>query len=76
MGNYSVGVNTFSAAYKFAEEDSGDAEKSSIVLQAIHNMSDHMYVWAEGYLINNDPGAPASVDVDTTTLVMGATYIF
>jgi predicted porin len=73
LGVYSLGANTFALSYEMAEADNTDAETSTITAQALHNLSDHMYVWVEGYLNNADSGAS---DVDTTDLAVGAVYYF
>lgn len=73
FGGYSMGANTFALSYEFAEADNTDAETSTITAQALHNLSDNMYVYVEGYLNNADSGA---ADVDTTDLVVGAVYYF
>ncbi len=76
MGAYSMGANTFAAGYVVKESDSDDAESSGIALQALHNLSDHMYVYTEAYFVNTDSGVTGSSDVDTTALALGATYLF
>lgn len=73
FGGYSMGANTFALSYEFAEADNTNAETSTITAQALHNLSDNMYVYVEGYLNNADSGA---ADVDTTDLVVGAVYYF
>ncbi|PSF05535.1 porin [Marinobacter fuscus] len=73
FAGYSVGANTFAVAYGFQDADNTDDEVSTLTLQALHNLSDHMYVYVEGGLENKDDG---SNDVDTTTLAVGATYYF
>ncbi|MBW0149351.1 porin [Marinobacter arenosus] len=73
FGGYSIGANTFALSYEFFDADNVDAELSTITAQALHNLSDNMYVYVEGYLNNAEAGA---VDVDTTDLVVGAVYYF
>ncbi len=73
FAGYTMGANVFAVAYEFADEDNTDAETSTITAQALHNVSDHMYVYVEGYLNNADDGAS---DIDTTDLAIGATYYF
>ncbi|MBW4936484.1 porin [Marinobacter sp. F4206] len=73
FGGYSIGANTFALSYEYAEADNTDADTSTVAAQALHNLSDNMYVWVEGYLNNADSGA---ADVDTTDLAVGAVYYF
>lgn len=73
FAGYSVGANTFAAAYGFQDADGTNAETSTITLQALHNLSSNMYVYVEGGLENADNG---TTDTDTTTLALGATYYF
>lgn len=70
---YTLGANQFAASYEMSEADEGDAEQSVITLQALHNVSDNLYVYTEGYLRNDDDGAD---DFDTTQLALGAVYYF
>lgn len=70
---YSLGANQFAASYEMAEPDKGEGETTVLTLQALHNISDNMYVYAEGYLQNEDEGA---TDTDTTQLALGAVYYF
>ncbi len=78
MGTYSMGANTFAAGYVMIESDApGSSEESSgVALQALHNLSDHMYVWTEAYFVNSDPGVAGTADSDGTVLAMGAAYVF
>jgi predicted porin len=73
FAGYSIGANSFAVAYGFKDADNTDAETSTITLQALHNVSDNMYVYVEGGLANEDDG---TTDADTTTLALGATYYF
>lgn len=73
FGGYSMGANTFALSYEFAEADNTNAETSTITAQALHNLSDNMYVYVEGYLNNADSGA---TDIDTTDLAVGGVYYF
>ncbi len=73
FAGYTMGKNVFAVAYEFGDEDNSDAETSTITAQALHNLSDNMYVYVEGYLNNADDGAN---DFDTTDLAIGATYYF
>ncbi len=61
IGVYVLKTNQFSVAYQVVEDDSpgamnGDREEV-IALQALHNLSDNMYVYVEGYLYSSDDAA-------------------
>ena len=74
---YTMGANLFAISYEYAEadEDGGlDAEATTLTVQALHNVSDNLYVFAEGYLRNDDNIDLA--DKDTTQLALGAAYLF
>ncbi len=79
FAGYTMGKNVFAVAYEFGDIDdayvttAGAEETSTITAQALHNLSDNMYVYVEGYLNNADTGAS---DFDTTDLAIGATYYF
>jgi len=70
---YNLGANGFAASYEMSEQDKGDNDVSVLTLQAVHNVSDNLYVYTEGYLRNDDKGAS---DADTTQLALGAVYYF
>lgn len=53
IGYYSLGANQFALSYELTDFDNGD-ESDTITLQALHNISDHMYVYFEGYLGGGD----------------------
>ncbi|WP_166258871.1 porin [Marinobacter salicampi] len=54
IGYYTLGANTFALSYEMAEADNSDLERDTITFQALHNLSDHMYVYFEGYLGGGD----------------------
>ncbi|MDO3723200.1 porin [Marinobacter sp. chi1] len=70
---YALGQNNFALSYEMVEADQGDLEASTITAQALHSLSDHMYVYVEGYLNNTDDGI---TDEDNSDFVVGATYYF
>ncbi|QSP96045.1 porin [Marinobacter salinisoli] len=72
-GSYALGANTFALSYELGEADLSDDEISVLSAQALHNLSDHMYVWVEGYLRTDDSG---TAEADTTELAVGAVYYF
>lgn len=78
IGVYTMGANQFALAYEWSESDApgSNAEASNVTLQALHNLSDNMYVYTEAYFRNDDAGVAGSSDVDTTDLAIGATYVF
>jgi len=53
MGVYTLGANQFALSYELEDFDNGD-KADTITLQALHNVSDHMYVFFEGYLGGGD----------------------
>ncbi|MDX1756782.1 MAG: porin [Marinobacter sp.] len=73
LGVYSMGANNFALAYEFADFDD-DTEVNRVLAQALHNLSDNMYVYVEG------EWADAEVDSDNsvegTGVALGATYVF
>ncbi|KRW81775.1 porin [Marinobacter sp. P4B1] len=62
MGVYTLGKNQFALSYERSEADGdlnaqkpGDQDVKDIVtIQALHNLSDNMYVYVEGYLAGGD----------------------
>jgi len=76
MAQYSMGANNFALGYAMYEEDgTTEPETDAIYVQALHNVSDNMYVYLE-YLMVSDSDNTAASDVDTDTLALGATYAF
>ena len=70
FASFSAGANTFAVSYEFEDQDSGE-EVNVISAQALHNMSDNMYVYVEGYWADEDVA-----DKETTQLALGAVYAF
>ena len=87
MGVYTLGANRFALSYEmtqYDEEFSGDDaniladnDVDTITLQALHNFSDNMYVYAEGYFGNGDDGV-YGIDNESERQVaaVGAVYYF
>ncbi|MDX1451816.1 MAG: porin [Oleiphilaceae bacterium] len=74
MGQYAMGANNFALGYQMKSFDASGAEdESGIYVQALHNLSDHMYIYLE-YLTQSDVDGTADNEVDT--LALGATYAF
>jgi len=76
LANYSMGANNFALGYAMFEVDNAtDDEADGIYAQALHNVSDNMYVYVE-YLAVTDSDNTAAADVDDDSLAIGATYTF
>jgi predicted porin len=83
---YSLGANQFALSYEMVSDDTAAEDDYDIVtLQALHNISDHMYVYVEGYLQSNDNASideffasgNSSVAGDERTIAaVGAVYYF
>lgn len=74
IGYYTLGANAFAASWERASPDQGD-DVDVFSLQALHNLSDHMYVYVEGYLGSGDNYQGLNQD-DKTDLAIGGTYYF
>ena len=72
MGQYAMGANNFALGYQMVDNDA-DEEETGIYVQALHNMSDNMYVYLE-YLMQDDVGGVS--DEESDILAVGATYAF
>ncbi|NWN92720.1 porin [Marinobacter adhaerens] len=90
MGVYTLGKNQFALAYEYKELDGdakdnadGETKNDTITLQALHNLSDHMYVYVEGYFGGGDDvynytdsqGNPDVTD-ERSMAAVGAVYYF
>ncbi|GAA3569079.1 porin [Marinobacter xestospongiae] len=84
MGVYTIGANQFALSYELATaDDANDTERDTVTLQALHNVSDNMYVYFEGYLGGGDEvysytdsqGNTASTD-ERSIASVGAVYYF
>ncbi|MEE2763370.1 MAG: porin [Pseudomonadota bacterium] len=75
---YSMGANQFAASYELGIADNAnDDEINIITLQALHNLSDHMYVYVEGYLGDGDDGAfGVATESEAADLAIGGVYYF
>ncbi|WP_166266225.1 porin [Marinobacter caseinilyticus] len=57
QGVIALGANQFALSYEMATaDDASDTEVTTITAQALHNLSDNMYVYFEGYLGGGDDG--------------------
>ena len=81
MGVYTLGKNQFALSYQLQDVDVTGDKNDTIALQALHNLSDHMYVYFEGYLSNADEeiysvaGEPGVGD-EKSIAAIGAVYYF
>jgi predicted porin len=73
MASYNMGANTFRAAYEMASADSSDLDVDVITLQALHNVSDNIYVYTELAQRKNKLG---SADEEINQMNVGAVYYF
>ncbi|WP_336368420.1 porin [Marinobacter sp. C2H3] len=82
MAIYTLGSNQFAASYQNVDSDVADAQGDVIALQALHNLSDNMYVYVEGYFYGGDEvyaydeNGTSGVTDQRTIGVVGATYYF
>ncbi|WP_372965591.1 porin [Marinobacter sp.] len=79
MGVYTLGANQFALAYQLQDMDNGD-KNDTVTLQALHNLSDNMYVYVEGYLSNGDNAAQYTLEGasgdEQSIAAVGAVYYF
>lgn len=84
IGYYTLGANTFALSYELNTADNSDDTKTDLIsFQALHNLSDHMYVYFEGYLGGGDEvygytdtlGNEAVTD-ERSQAAIGAVYYF
>lgn len=75
---YSMGANQFAASYELdVADDANDTERDTLTLQALHNLSDHMYVYVEGYLGNGDDGVyGVANESERSAVAVGGVYYF
>jgi len=79
MGVYTMGANQFALSYQVYDDDDSGDKKDTIALQALHNLSDNMYVYFEGYLSNADEEIYELEDGkgdEKTIAAIGAFYSF
>jgi predicted porin len=73
MGTYSIGPNTFRLSYEFADADTVDFESDILMLQALHNLNENMYVYVEAGQRNNEADG---IDEEINQGNVGAVYYF
>lgn len=78
MGVYTMGPNQFALSYELGVlDDADDTEVSTVTVQALHNVSDHLYVYVEGYLGGGDDGVYGVADEsEASVAALGAVYYF
>ncbi|MGQ7273775.1 porin [Marinobacter sp. V034] len=75
FGAYSMGSNTFAASWERGEPDVAGADDFDVyTVQALHNLSDNMYVYVEGYYGDGDDYT-ATGD-ERKDIAFGGTYYF
>ena len=58
-------------------DDANDTETSTVTFQALHNLSDHMYVYFEGYRGGGDDGVYGVADESERSIAsVGGVYYF
>ncbi|WP_373001585.1 porin [Marinobacter sp.] len=80
MGVYTMGANQFALSYQMLDDDASGDQNDTIILQALHNVSDHMYVYFEGYLSGADAANQYTVEGtsgdEQSIASVGAVYYF
>ncbi|MDO6443867.1 MULTISPECIES: porin [unclassified Marinobacter] len=80
MGVYTLGANQFALSYQLRDNDVSGDKDDTLALQALHNLSDNMYVYVEGYLSNADNAAQYTLEGNSgderTIAAVGAVYYF
>ena len=80
IGVYSMGANQFALSYQVNDDDVSGDKNDTVILQALHNLSDNMYVYFEGYLSGADAADEYSVEGgsgdEQSIASVGAVYYF
>jgi predicted porin len=83
IGVYALGSSQFSLSYQVQDIDATNDKNDTIVVQALHNLSDNMYVYFEGYVSNADgatfyadPDGTSAAGDEQTIAAVGAVYYF
>jgi len=75
QGIYAMGANSFKLGYGMSTLDNAtDTETMGIEFQALHNVSDNMYVYLEYLTTTTEDDVAADVDADA--FAIGAAYSF
>ncbi|ONF44649.1 hypothetical protein BTO32_04175 [Marinobacter lutaoensis] len=79
MGVYTLGANQFALSYQVNDDDDSGDKNDTLAVQALHNLSDNMYVYFEGYLSNADEeiySLEGGSGDEQTIAAVGAVYYF
>ena len=78
QGVYLLGRNQFALSYEMLSSDpTNNPDKNTVTVQALHNLSDNMYVYVEGYLGGGDDGVYGfTTESERSVAAVGATYYF
>ncbi|PPK51800.1 porin [Marinobacter persicus] len=90
FAGYTIGANRFAVSYEMAQYDEeftrtgeGSLDRETVTLQALHNLSDNMYVYAEGYFGGGDDvykyedaSGNNAYSNESTVAAVGAVYYF
>ncbi|GGE74853.1 porin [Streptosporangium jomthongense] len=80
MGVYTLGANQFALSYQLRDNDVSGDKDDTVALQALHNLSDNMYVYVEGYLSNADKATEYKLEGksgdERSIAAVGAVYYF
>ena len=77
QGVYTLGANQFALSYEAFAADNDGTDNDTVTVQALHNVSDHMYVYVEGYLGGGDDNAYGVADENESSVAaLGAVYYF
>ncbi|MEQ5836439.1 porin [Marinobacter sp. NFXS9] len=77
FAGYNMGSNTFAVSWERTAPDADGADDIDVyTVQALHNLSDHMYVYVEGYLGQGDDNYAYADEDQQTDLAIGTTYYF
>lgn len=80
MAVYTLGANQFALSYQVNDDDDSGDKNDTLAVQALHNLSDNMYVYFEGYLSNADADDEYKLEGgsgdEQTIAAVGAVYYF
>ena len=77
-GVYVMGANQFILAYQYGDYDNkvAIADSNRLTAQALHNVSDNMYVYVEAQLADTSAQSVGGTEFEGTSMALGATYVF
>jgi predicted porin len=83
MGVYTLGANQFALSYQLNDDDETGDKNDTVSVQALHNVSDNLYVYVEGYFSTadgdtyyDDPDEKTLGGDEQTLALVGAVYHF